>query len=285
MARSLTILPHPHHVSFEAFGVRMAVSANDERVVARLPLLPPAQARPSEVAAADHHIDITTRDGLRFNAKYDIHPEPADGQAIDEDIWVAGDADLELVCAMVEAHVHDCIALNAPQHVFVRGGAVLHRGRAIVLPAEGLSGTSTLVGALARAGATPYSEDYAVFDEHARLHPYTRTTSLPAGMPAANGSQSPDQPAELEPGEAAAIVFTSYRPGAEWQPQQMTRGESMLALLAHAVSGEERPKETMSAVARILDGDPVVMRGERGEADALAPLLFAELGEAHSGAA
>lgn len=283
MARALTILPHPHHVSFEAFGVRIGVSANDERVVARLPWLPPAQARPSDVAGVDHHIDITTRDGLRFNAKYDVHPDPADGQELDEDIWVAGDADLELVCAMVEAHVHGCIALNAPKHVFIRGGAVQHRGRAIVLPAEGLAGTSTLVSALTRAGATPYSEEYAVFDEQGRLHAYTKTSSVPAA--AANGSQSVDHAGEPEPREAAAVVFTSYRPEAEWRPQQMTRGESMLALLAHAVSGEESPKETMSAVARILDGDPVVMRSERDEADALAPLLLAELGGAHSGAA
>lgn len=284
MARALTILPHPHHVSFESFGVRVAVSANDARVVDRLPSLAPVQARPCEVADADHHVDVTTRDGLRFNAKYDVHPDPVDKE-IDEDIWVAGDADLELVLALLEAHVRECIALNAPDHLFVKAGAVLHRGRGIVLPGEGLSGKSTLVAALVRAGTTAYSEEYAVFDHQGRLHPYYKGSPLPPGLTATNGSESAAQTADVEPREAAAIVFTSYRPGAEWRPERMSRGESMLALLAHAVPGEERPKETMSGLSRALDSDPVVMRGERGEADAMASALLADAELERSGAA
>ncbi len=283
MARALTILPHPHHVSFESFGVRVGVSANDARIVERLPYLAPPQARPCELSAVEHHVDVDTTDGLRFNAKYDIHPDPVDKE-IDDDIWVAGDADLELVLAMLEAHVHDCIALNAPDHLFLRGGAVLHRGRAIVLPGEGLSGKTTLVEALVRAGATAYSDEYAVFDRHARVHPYTKPSLLPGGSTATNGGEGAVHTADVEPREAAAIAITGYRPGAEWRPQRLSRGESMLALLSHAVPGDERPKETMSGISRVLDSDPVVMVGERGEADAVAPLLLADAALERSGA-
>ena len=285
MARALTILPHPHHVAFESYGVRVAVTANDARVVERFPFLAPLEARPCEVSEADHHVDVTTRDGLRFNAKYDVHPEPADNKQIDDDIWVAGDADLELVLALLEAHVHECIALNAPDHLFVRAGAVLHQGRAIVLPGEGLSGKSTLVAALARAAATPYSEDFAVFDEHARVHPYTRRSALTPSQTATNGSDGAAQAGDVEPREAAVIAFTSYRPGADWRPERMARGESMLALLAHAVPGEDRPKATMSGLSRVLESDPVVIRGERGEADAMASALLADAELERSGAA
>jgi hypothetical protein len=286
MARALTILPHPHHVAFESYGVRIAVTANDSRVVERFPFLAPLEARPCEVADADHHVDVTTTDGLRFNAKYDVHPEPADDKQIDDDIWVAGDADLELVLALLEAHVHECIALNAPDHLFVRAGAVLHQGYAIVLPGEGLSGKSTLVAALARAGAVPYSGDYAVFDADALVHPYTRRSPLTPSVTATNGSDGgAAQTAHVEPRETAVIAFTSYLPGAEWRPQRMSRGESMLALLAYAVPGEDRPKQTMSGVSRLLEGDPVVMRGERGEADAMASALLTDAELARSGAA
>jgi hypothetical protein len=284
MARALTLLPHPHHAAFESFGVRIALTANDVRVVDRLPYLAPLETRPCEVSEADHHVDITTRDGLRFNAKYDLHPEPVDKE-IDDDIWVAGDADLELVLALLEAHVHECIALNAPDHLFVRAGAVLHRGRAIVVAGEGLSGKSTLVEALVRAGATAYSDQFAVFDEHARLRPYTKRSRPAPGLTATNGSQSAPQPPDVEPREAAAIAITSYTPGAEWQPQRLSRGQSMLALLAHAVPADERPEYAMHGIARILEREPTVVSGERGEADALAPLLLAEMAKEPSGAA
>jgi hypothetical protein len=285
MARALTILPHPHHVAFESYGVRIAVTANDSRVVERFPFLAPLEARPCEVADADHHVDVTTTDGLRFNAKYDVHPEPADDKQIDDDIWVAGDADLELVLALLEAHVHECIALNAPDHLFVRAGAVLHQGYAIVLPGEGLSGKSMLVAALARAGAVPCSEDYAAFDQHARVHPYTKRSPLSSSVTATNGSDGAAQTADVEPREAAVIAFTSYLPGADWRPERMSRGESMLALLAHAVPGEDRPKATMSGLSRVLERDPVVIRGERGEADGMASALLADAELERSGAA
>jgi hypothetical protein len=285
MARALTILPHPHHVAFESYGVRIAVTANDSRVVERFPFLAPLEARPCEVADADHHVDVTTTDGLRFNAKYDVHPEPADDKQIDDDIWVAGDADLELVLALLEAHVHECIALNAPDHLFVRAGAVLHQGYAIVLPGEGLSGKSMLVAALARAGAVPCSEDYAVFDQHARVHPYTKRSPLSSSVTATNGSDGAAPTADVEPREAAVIAFTSYLPGADWRPERMSRGESMLALLAHAVPGEDRPKATMSGLSRVLERDPVVIRGERGEADGMASALLADAELERSGAA
>ena len=285
MARALTITSHPHHITFESFGVRVGVSANDTRVFERLHFLPPMQSRPCELADVEHHVDITTRDGLRFNAKYDIHPDPVDKEMDpDEDIWVAGDADLELVLATVEAHVHEAIALNAPEHLFLRAGAVLHHGRAIVLPGEGLSGKSTLVAALVRAGATAYSDEYAVFDQNGRLQPYTKRPAAPVAAAATNGSGGAEPAAEVAPREADAIVFTAYRPGAEWRPESMSRGESMLALLAHAPQGEDRPKETMSAASRVLEGDPLVVRSERGEAETVAPLLLAQMDAARSGA-
>jgi len=283
MARALTILPHPHHVAFESFGVRIALTANDRRVVDRLPYLAPLETRPCEVSEADHHVDITTRDGLRFNAKYDVHPDPVDKE-IDEDIWVAGDADLELVLALLDAHVRECIALNAPNHLFLRGGAVLHRGRAIVVLGEGLSGKTTLVEALVRAGATAYSDEYAVFDEQGRLHTYTKRSPVPSHVTATNGGESAQIP-DVEPQEAAAIAITSYTPGAEWQPQPLSRGESMLGLLSYAVSADERPEHAMQEIARILDRQPMVVRGSRGEADAMASVLLADADLARSGAA
>jgi hypothetical protein len=283
MSNLLTILPHEHHVAFESFGVRVALSTNDARALQRFPLLAPAQSQPCEVAAAEHHLTVTTKDGLRFNAQYEVHGEA--GQEIEHDIWLAGDADLELTLAHLDKHVHECIALNAPEHLFLRGGSVVHHGRAIVVLGEALAGTSTLVAALMRAGATYYSDGYAVFDEHARVHRYTGRSAATPTSSATNGDGGRAPGSEGEPRDVDAIVVTSYTPGIAWEPERLSRGERMLALLAYAVPAEDRPQHAMQGIARILEGDPLVIRGERGEADAVAPVLLADAELQRSGAA
>jgi hypothetical protein len=50
----------------------------------------------------------------------------------------------------------------------------------------------------------------------------------------------------------------------------------VLAVLANTVPAQERPEESMRAIARAVEG-AVVLEGERGEAYALAPQLLADL--------
>ena len=68
--------------------------------------------------------------------------------------------------------MHGCVAFRAPDQIFLHAGAVAYLGRMIVLPAAALTGKSTLVAALVRAGATYYSDQFAVVDEQGRVHPY-----------------------------------------------------------------------------------------------------------------
>ena len=284
MTGPLTVLPHEHSIAFESFGVRIKVNANDSRVVQWLHSLPPAGARPCEVETVEHEFTVNTNDGLRFTIHYDLHGEAAKGN-VDDDIWVGGDPDLKLALAFLDAHVRECIALNAPQHLFLRGGAVLHGDRVIAVLGEALTGTTTLVDALVSAGATHYSDEYAVFDDQGRIHRFVRPSSGPSEAGATNGAGRVASAADGEPRDVAAFVVTGYTPGAEWRPQALSRGESMLALLGHTVIGEDRPKDAMKGVARILDREPTVIRSERGEADAVARSLLEDAQLQRSGAA
>jgi hypothetical protein len=62
-----------------------------------------------------------------------------------------------------ENHLQLWVAEGAPRHAFVHAGVVGWRGRAMVIPRSSHSGKSTLAAALIRAGATYYSDEYAVF--------------------------------------------------------------------------------------------------------------------------
>ena len=46
------------------------------------------------------------------------------------------------------------------------------------MPGRSFSGKTTLVRELVRAGATYYSDDYAVFDARGRVHPFPRQLSI-----------------------------------------------------------------------------------------------------------
>jgi hypothetical protein len=280
---SLTVLPHNHYVAFESFGVRIALLSNDSRVTDRLRSLAPAESRPIDLAEAEHQVTVKTKNGLRFTMQYELLGERA--EEMEGDLWIGGDADVALALAHLEKHVGECIGLNAPEHVFVRGGAVLYRGRAIVVAGAALSGTTTLLEALVRAGATAFSDTFAVFDGEGRAVSYSKGPSWTQVEAQTNGGAPSSSTAEVRTAPVGAVVETSYTPGATWEPQRLSGGARMLALLAHAVPGEERPKDAMAGIARVLDGDPVVMRGERGEADEVAPLLLAQAELQGSGAA
>jgi hypothetical protein len=83
----------------------------------------------------------------------------------------------------------------------------------------------------------------------------------------------------------SAIVLTTYWPGAEWQPRQLSRGEAILALMSYAEPGSERPEETFEVITGSLAAGRVALQSDRGEASAVAPLLLADVERALSEAA
>ena len=148
----------------------------------------------------------------------------------------------------------------------------------IVIPSASFAGKTTLVTALVKAGAVYYSDEFAVIDRDGLVHPYAKPLSVRG-----DGWRQTDHAVESfggvagdEPLPLGMIVITSYRPGAEWKPKRLSAGAGAMALLANAVPAQERPKEVMHAVSRAAEG-AVVIESDRDEADAIAPLLLAEL--------
>lgn len=70
------------------------------------------------------------------------------------------------------------VALYAPRRVFVHAGVVGWHDKAIVIPGMSFTGKSCLVDALVRAGATYYSDEFAVFDDRGYVHPYAKPITL-----------------------------------------------------------------------------------------------------------
>jgi hypothetical protein len=270
--------PDAHEVAFEAFGVRIGVSTNDPRVRSRLPEVLPPHSLPSDPGDIEQHFSVVTDDGTTFTVRYDVR-DGVPAHQLDAASYVASDVDLELALGLLDTHVHGCLALQAPEHIFIGAGAVAHHGRAILLPGMALSGKTTLVRALVRAGCVYYSDQYAVLDEQGNVHSYARPLSLPAPAEPEMNHRG-DMRAAIagaEPLAVGAIVATSYRPGAEWRPRRLSRGQGVLALLSHTVPAQHRTEQVMRAINRAVENAQVLLAGERDEADPVAASVLARL--------
>jgi hypothetical protein len=257
--------PSPQAVAFEAFGVAVQVELDDPALQARVEAILP----PSRVAC----------DPSTATENFTLRASEPDGYtvAVADAPWVE-QADLEVALGVLDAQIRMFVAANAKDLIFVHAGAVARDGKALLIPGESFAGKTTLVAALVQAGATYFSDEYAVLDADGRVHPYARRLSIRNGSAATQerpvselGGVAADQRAEV-----SAVVITRYRPGAEWLPRHLLAGQGVLALLANTVPAQERPRESLQALSRAVSG-ATILEGDRGEARDLVPRLLDEL--------
>jgi hypothetical protein len=257
---------HPVRESGVIYGVTLTIEAsNRELLNGALELMPPAWM---VGAAGDNELHLRleqTRDEtyLLTNGDRELSAGPL------EEIW----EDLDRTVRLHLAH-------TAPNHLFLHAGAVAYEGQGIVIPGASFSGKTSLVAALVRAGAEYYSDENAVFDDAGLLHPYPKPLGLrlvPGEPTQTNrhvstlGGTSGDVAIPL-----ALVVAAEYRPGAIWEPAELSPAEIITCLLQHTFRGLSRPKESIDVLHRAA-AKTVGVRGERGDADAVAADLLARL--------
>ncbi len=184
---------------------------------------------------------------------------------------------LEPVLGALESELDRRVAaLAAPERIFIRAGVVGWRGRAVVVCGGPQSGTSTLVAALLRAGASYYSDQYAVLDCQGHVHPYPRALWLCTGAqvnpvryrPEELGARSGTQALEI-----GTVVFSSYRPGARSRLAALTPAAASPEVMSNAVSDRLNAQAAQTAIDKALAG-AWILTGIRGEAQELVHLLL-----------
>lgn len=160
--------------------------------------------------------------------------------------------------------------------LFVHAGVVGWQGQAIVLPGPSHAGKSTLVAALLRAGATYYSDEFAVFDAAGRVYPFPRRLSLrgaPGARPRRVTSADLGAIAGTGPLPVGLVALARYKPGARWRPRTRTVGQGVLDLLSNTVAARREPALACATLGRVASQARVVM-GTRGEAGETAMRLL-----------
>src|SRR4051812_28396422 len=253
---------HLHHIGVESFGVRIVIAAPSPELLRRTEAVLPPDSRAIEPTEDDHHFLLRARENGTYRVEY-------------EDGSVSGSSDLAVALEVLAAQVRAYVALHAPARIFVHAGVVGHRGRAIVLPGLSFSGKTTLVVELVAAGATYFSDEFAVLDGDGLVHPFPKPLSIRT-----EGVSQVDHDVSAFGGvigddalPIGLIALAQFVPGRRWEPTRLSAGQAVLAMLSNTVPAQERPEQAMAAIRRAVDG-ALVLQGERGEAAEVARELL-----------
>ena len=257
-------------------GVIIGLRATDTGTLTRLrPILPP-EWRTSRATRVDRLYSIVGTGRRRG---------PARGPQVvyrDCDEFIRP-RDFEELSRLLAGELSQAVATLAPRRVFVHAGVVGWKGRALLLPGRTLAGKSTLVTALVRAGATYYSDEWAVLDDRGRVHPYPRPISL-RRSPEDGGGEEAIPVGELG-GRAGKkslpvtlVVMTHFDRQSRWRPRPLSPALGALAMLEHTVQTSRDPARVLG-VLRAVVSRAVVLTGPRGQATETAAALLSRLSD------
>jgi hypothetical protein len=260
-------------LSFNAYGVRVGVRVNDSAILRDLIARLPPGSKPASFAVVDHLYSIIGS-GAKSESKV---------RRLSLGYWnlnrFARAREFDDMLDAFESHVQLTVAEYAPRRVFVHAGVVGWQDRAILIPGLSYSGKTTLVDQLIRAGATYYSDEYAVLDERGRVHPYPRAL----GIRSPNSAESKKVRAKeigakigSKPLRIGLVVSTNYKNGACWRPRQITRGRGVLELMSNTVSARSQPELALTVLPLALESARI-LKGVRGEADEIVESILAQV--------
>src|SRR3990170_8277727 len=232
-------------MAFRAFGARVGIRVNEPGALDRIESLLPPGWKPATHPVVDRLYSLRVGGASpksrirRYNLLY------ADMKRVGRSM------DLDEVLEVLASDMQFFVAEASKTRIFTHAGVVGWRGRAVVLPGRSFSGKTTLVAALVRAGATYYSDEYAIFDTRGRVHPYPIALSLREET----GERARRCPVEalgglpgVTPLPVGLVALSRYHPGGRWRPRLLSPGQAMLELLANTVAARRRPKAALATL-------------------------------------
>lgn len=256
--------------TIQAYGVRIGLRTNRPEALEQLTaILPPgwklARGRTVERIFSLYVGGAGARAGQRT-----FHLAYADFDRI------ARSRELPDVVEALASELQLYVAEHAKRYVFIHAGVVGWRGHAIVIPGSSMSGKSTLVEALVRAGAEYYSDEYAVLDAAGCVHPFPK---LPQRRDPETFRQTTFTVESVggkigtRPLPVGTVIISQYDPAATWRPRALSAGRGILALMAHAVAGRHAPERVLPTLTQLAHR-AVILKGSRGEAEQLVSALL-----------
>ena len=262
-------------LTFRSYGVTIGLRVNNAEVLNDLLTFLPPEWTPSRARTVNllYSLMVGGASGRpnirRFNMLYANATRVVRSLEMDE------------VFQAFESHSHLYIAELAPRRVFVHAGVVGWKGQAILMPGRSFAGKTSLVAEFVRAGATYYSDEYAVLDAQGRVHPYSRPLAI---RPTEGGASKKHEVEELgghagtRPLPVGLVLVSSYKAGAKWRPRPLSAGKGALALLDNTISIRRQPEAAFDVMERVVS-QAHVLKSARGEARETVRSILNKLGD------
>ena len=263
-------------LSFSAFGVGFALGADAGDILQEcLKYLPPGSAQTSS-KCNDVQCSVTYHlESAAFGGIFSLTRNGRELFRCDDRTEI-----LERFGSIMALHLAD----NSRKLVFIHAGVVGWGDRAIVIPGRSFSGKTTLVAELVRAGATYYSDEFAVVDRNGRVHPYPQPLQIrdphtyrQTRCPVVRlGGLTGGSPLPI-----GLVVFCQYKEGATWLPQELSPGIGCLQMLNNTISARSAPAIALSTLKQIASS-AVIVKGLRGDCSQVIQWITTHFGSLES---
>ncbi len=256
--------------SILAYGVRIGIRTNKPEFLDRILDHAPPLWKPTSVQFVERLFSFHLQDkGLRRRSR-------SPHLLMDDLKMVTRSGSLKEIFEAFETRLKMYVAEMARRRVFVHAGAVGWQGKAIIIPGRSMSGKTSLVAELVRAGATYYSDEYAVLDGRGRVHPYPQPLAIRNKQSARQVKCRAEEIGGVtgtRPLPVGLVVVSRYKAGSAWRPGQLTAGQAVLALLANTIPARRKPEVVLPTLERAVS-EANVLKGARGEAEETANLIL-----------
>lgn len=246
---------------FTIFGVRIGLRANVPELLDRLIALLPRESEALRCpnvdclysAVASNHVQGCNKD-RGYNLLFRNGRKLTKSKRW-EDLHECFESDLDFY-----------VAKTTPSWLFLHAGVIALQGQAIVLPGRSYCGKTTLVKAFLDAGATYYSDEFAVLDQKGDVHPFPRALSVRTnGIPTKIAAEQFGAQVGQGPIPVGLVILARYKPGAQWRPNLLTPGGGMLGLLQNTLTGRLYPHFAIKTLEKVTRRARV-LESARGEA-------------------
>jgi hypothetical protein len=255
-------------ISFVSYGVRVGIRVNKREILDQLAERFPPGWKPSRARVVERLYSLIVggegaRLGVRpFNILYGNVEK------------LLRTLDLDEFLDVFESDVKLHVAAGARRRVFVHAGVVGWRGQAIVIPGRSFSGKTTLVAELLRAGASYYSDEYAVLDGNGLVHPYPRPLSIREnGKRVKYRAEMMGAKSGVTPLPLGLVIVSRYKVGARWRPRSLSVAEGALAMIENTVSIQRQPETVVETLQRAIP-NATVLKGTHGEAKQVVDFIL-----------
>lgn len=258
--------------SLRSFGVDIGIRSNDPETLQLIVEHLPPYWENIKATAVDRVYSILHRNGTGVGSR-------RMSMVYLNEQRLLRSKDLNELFSAFESNLRLYVAEFAKDRVFVHAGVVGWKGQAIVVPGRSFTGKSTLIAELVRAGATYYSDEYAVIDPNGLVHPYFKPIEL--------RTEGTFKQAKFDVGSMGGhvgteslpiglVLMTKYKTGATWRPKKLTSGKAALELLDNTVSARRDPEAALSALRQVVTAAEV-LKGVRGDAEQTVPAILKRL--------